>query len=114
MSSSTEFHALGLLSHQVVKGMLGADVCWTGYVISVHEYNSGHVGVMIEPTLGQSGDAAAFTFREEWKTKLFSLKKHDIVKIEAIYRGSSAPYSLDGKSLEVVHKVALPSKSSNQ
>lgn len=89
---------------EFLKTMKGAQIDWTGYVISVDEHESGSVSVMIVPTKeNRAGDAASAVFSHEWKAKLFSFQRFDKVRMRRRYSGMLAPVMLDGESIELIH-----------
>lgn len=89
---------------EFLRNMKGAQIDWTGFVISVDEHESGSVSVMIVPTKdNRDRDAASAVFSPEWKAKLFSFQRFDKVRIRGRYGGSLVPVMLDGESIELIH-----------
>lgn len=105
-----------LEQEEFAKSLVGKEVIWEGFVDRVFTYHLlGSAGMEQEETIGLALKAdkseknvqrAFISYDASWKTKLFSLRKNDRIRIQGIIEGGKYPPGLKGISLELIVEKA--------
>jgi hypothetical protein len=91
---------------EFVDRLAGAQVTWDGYVDSVIEMNDGEMALIIRTSkksrfFGEDFWQAIVLFDKSWKSKLFSLRRLDRVRVIGVVRQAGGILNLEGASVEL-------------